>query len=345
MRYLSIIIFSFILFSCNDKQGKSQDDFSYLPEAVGGYSTINIIADKSLLDVGLNTYVNPAFEKQIEGLLNPEKEFDITTIKSKDFNRLFKRQRSLLIFVTSNKINQEGVSLKNDVYANGQIIVQVAAKTEEKAIEIFKNKETEIFQVFDNHRISVIQKLAQKKNNQKLEEQLNNNLGIDLTIPKSYKLGLDSLNFFYAFKQGEMKCEKFNHKNCYYQTGIFTYFLNYTTQNVFTPERFTAIRDSITSIYIEGKTTNDSARAFMRVYKDLPVFTEKVNINGKFGYKVKGWWDMKNGTMGGPFVSFSFVDEQRNRVIVTDAFVFGPNFNKRRFIKELEAICLSTKGL
>jgi hypothetical protein len=45
--------------------------------------------------------------------------------------------------------------------------------------------------------------------------------------------------------------------------------------------------------------------------------------------------------MGGPFVSVAYVDELRNRVIVVDGFIFGPNFNKRRFVKELEAVCLS----
>ncbi|MBL55704.1 MAG: hypothetical protein CMP61_00810 [Flavobacteriales bacterium] len=344
MRYFGIILLVVFFFSCSEESGKNSDDFSYLPEAVGGYSTVNIIADQPLWDNGLKAQVQPVFERQIEGLLNPETEFDITTVRSKVFNRLFKRQRALLIFVTSKKVSQEGVSVKKNVYADGQIVVQLAAKTSDAAITLFKNKKDEIFQVIDHHRTTMIQKLARKKNNDQLEDRLLNNHGIGMIIPKSYRLGMDSLNFFYAFKQGEMKCEKFNHKNCYYQTGVFSYFFNYTDQGIFTPEKFIALRDSVTKIYIEGKTTRDSVRSYMQVYKDFPVATKNITINGQFAYEVKGWWDMKNGTMGGPFVSVATVDEMRNRVIVTDAFVFGPNFNKRRFIKELEAICLSTKG-
>jgi len=344
MRYLSLILSVIILFSCGESN-QSKEEFSYLPDAVGGYSTLNIIADQTLWDAGLKTYVEPVFCKEIEGLLNTEQEFDIKTIRSKAFNRLFERQRFLLLFATSKKILKEGVSVKNDIYANGQIIVQVSAKTEERAIEVFKINQNDIFQAIDNYRTTIIQKLAKEKNNPKLENQLANNHGIKLTIPQSYKAGIDSTNFFYAFKQGEMKCEKFEHNNCYYQTGIFTYFFNYTSQDVFTPKKFIAIRDSVTKLYIEGTATSDSIRSYMQVFKKLPVSTENVNINGKFGYEVKGWWDMKNGAMGGPFVSVAFVDELRDRVIVTDAFVFGPNFNKRRFIKELEAICLSVSAI
>ncbi|MAS52373.1 MAG: hypothetical protein CMD20_04125 [Flavobacteriales bacterium] len=343
MRYITFIFTLFILFSCNNEE-ENDSNFSYLPDAVGGYSTINIIADQNLWDYGLKKYVEPIFTKEIEGLLNKEPEFDIQTIRSKAFNRLFQRQRFILMFVSSNKINSEVVTVKKDVYAKGQIIVQVSGKSEKDAIKVFNQKKAQIFTLLDNHRTSIIQQLAKSKNNKSLEKQLSNSQGINLVIPQSYNLALDTTNFFYVTKKAKIKCEKFNHGNCYIQTGIFTYFFDYSSQDIFTPNKFIAMRDSITKLYIEGSSQNDSLRSYMKVYKELPISSENINLNGKYGYEVKGWWDLQNGTMGGPFVSVAYVDELRNRVIVSDAFVFGPNFNKRRFIKELEAVCLSIRA-
>ena len=343
MRYITFIFTLFILFSCNNEE-ENDSNFSYLPDAVGGYSTINIIADQNLWDYGLKKYVEPIFTKEIEGLLNKEPEFDIQTIRSKAFNRLFQRQRFILMFVSSNKINSEVVTVKKDVYAKGQIIVQVSGKSEKDAIKVFNQKKAQIFTLLDNHRTSIIQQLAKSKNNKPLEKQLSNSQGINLVIPQSYTLALDTTNFFYVTKKAKIKCEKFNHGNCYIQTGIFTYFFDYSSQDIFTPNKFIAMRDSITKLYIEGSSQNDSLRSYMKVYKELPISSENINLNGKYGYEVKGWWDLQNGTMGGPFVSVAYVDELRNRVIVSDAFVFGPNFNKRRFIKELEAVCLSIRA-
>jgi len=343
MRYITFIFTLFILFSCNNEE-ENDSNFSYLPDAVGGYSTINIIADQNLWDYGLKKYVEPIFTKEIEGLLNKEPEFDIQTIRSKAFNRLFQRQRFILMFVSSNKINSEVVTVKKDVYAKGQIIVQVSGKSEKDAIKVFNQKKAQIFTLLDNHRTSIIQQLAKSKNNKSLEKQLSNSQGINLVIPQSYTLALDTTNFFYVTKKAKIKCEKFNHGNCYIQTGIFTYFFDYSSQDIFTPNKFIAMRDSITKLYIEGSSQNDSLRSYMKVYKELPISSENINLNGKYGYEVKGWWDLQNGTMGGPFVSVAYVDELRNRVIVSDAFVFGPNFNKRRFIKELEAVCLSIRA-
>ena len=343
MRYITFIFTLFILFSCNNEE-ENDSNFSYLPDAVGGYSTLNIIADQNLWDYGLKKYVEPIFTKEIEGLLNKEPEFDIQTIRSKAFNRLFQRQRFILMFVSSNKINSEVVTVKKDVYAKGQIIVQVSGKSEKDAIKVFNQKKAQIFTLLDNHRTSIIQQLAKSKNNKPLEKQLSNSQGINLVIPQSYTLALDTTNFFYVTKKAKIKCEKFNHGNCYIQTGIFTYFFDYSSQDIFTPNKFIAMRDSITKLYIEGSSQNDSLRSYMKVYKELPISSENINLNGKYGYEVKGWWDLQNGTMGGPFVSVAYVDELRNRVIVSDAFVFGPNFNKRRFIKELEAVCLSIRA-
>ena len=343
MRYITLILTIFVLFSCNNEE-ENNSNFSYLPDAVGGYSTINIIADQTLWDYGLKKHVEPVFTQEIKGLLNRESEFDIQTVRSKAFNRLFQRQRFIVIFVSSNKVISEGVTVKKNVYANGQIIVQVSGKSEMNAVKVFNKKKAEIFTLLDNHRTSVIQQLAKAKSNHKLEEQLLNSQGIKLTIPQSYTLALDTNNFFYVTKKSKIKCEKFNHGNCYIQTGIFTYFFDYSSQDIFTPNKFIAMRDSVTKLYIEGSSKNDSLRSYMKVYKELPASSENINLNGKYAYKIKGWWDLQNGTMGGPFVSVASVDELRNRVIVSDAFVFGPNFNKRRFVKELEAVCLSIQA-
>ena len=154
MRYITFIFTLCIFFSCNNEE-ENDSNFSYLPDAVGGYSTINIIADQNLWDYGLKKYVEPIFTKEIEGLLNKEPEFDIQTIRSKAFNRLFQRQRFILMFVSSKKINSEVVTVKKDVYAKGQIIVQVSGKSEMRAVKVFNEKQLKISSVENEKSISI----------------------------------------------------------------------------------------------------------------------------------------------------------------------------------------------
>ena len=52
---------------------------------------------------------------------------------------------------------------------------------------------------------------------------------------------------------------------------------------------------------------------------------------------------MKNDFMGGPYVHYTFVDEENSRVINLDGFVYAPKFNKREYLRELEALLKTAK--
>ena len=123
------------------------------------------------------------------------------------------------------------------------------------------------------------------------------------------------------------------------------YSFPYYSENVFNSNFLANKRDSLTELFIEGSSTKDSLKAFMQVERILPISSKAISLNKAYSYEMKGWWKMKNGIMGGPFVNVSIVDQARNRVICIDGFCFAPNFDKRQFVKELEAICLSVKAM
>jgi hypothetical protein len=47
--------------------------------------------------------------------------------------------------------------------------------------------------------------------------------------------------------------------------------------------------------------------------------------------------------MGGPFISFSILDEKRKRIVTVDGFLYAPTDDKRDLLRQIEAILLSTK--
>ena len=52
---------------------------------------------------------------------------------------------------------------------------------------------------------------------------------------------------------------------------------------------------------------------------------------------MRGLWRVQGDMMGGPFVSLTRLDEQNNRVIVAEGFVYAPETEKRNFIRRIEA--------
>jgi hypothetical protein len=47
--------------------------------------------------------------------------------------------------------------------------------------------------------------------------------------------------------------------------------------------------------------------------------------------------------MGGPFLSHSFLSEDGSEIITMDAFVYAPKYDKRNYLRQVEAILYSFK--
>ena len=60
-------------------------------------------------------------------------------------------------------------------------------------------------------------------------------------------------------------------------------------------------------------------------------------IAGKKVYEVRGLWEMRNGALGGPFVSLTSIDSVNNKLIVAEGFVYSPSTDKRDLLRTVEA--------
>ncbi len=62
-------------------------------------------------------------------------------------------------------------------------------------------------------------------------------------------------------------------------------------------------------------------------------------IEGRLWCELRGFWDVKGDFMGGPFVSYTTVDTENNRVFTLDCYVYAPDLNKprkRNYMRGLE---------
>ncbi|MEO0331048.1 MAG: DUF4837 family protein, partial [Bacteroidota bacterium] len=87
----------------------------------------------------------------------------------------------------------------------------------------------------------------------------------------------------------------------------------------------------------------DDPPGFMTIQEIEPIVYDTVNFDDKFGVEARGLWKMSNITMGGPFLSYAFVDESLNRLYYIEGYVYYPGKNKRTQIREMEAILRTFK--
>ena len=57
--------------------------------------------------------------------------------------------------------------------------------------------------------------------------------------------------------------------------------------------------------------------------------------------EVRGFWEVYNDYMGGPFVSHAFYSQDGQNVIVLQGFVYAPKYDKRQYLRQVESVIYS----
>jgi hypothetical protein len=71
--------------------------------------------------------------------------------------------------------------------------------------------------------------------------------------------------------------------------------------------------------------------------------TSEVNFNGKYALMTQGLWRFENGSGGGPFISYTFFDEETRRIYILDGSIFAPKYFKKDLIQSVDVLLHSFK--
>ena len=62
---------------------------------------------------------------------------------------------------------------------------------------------------------------------------------------------------------------------------------------------------------------------------------------GRSFAQTRGFWEVYNDFMGGTFVSHSFSSQDGKEIIVLEAFVDAPKYDKRQYLRQVESLLYS----
>jgi len=96
-------------------------------------------------------------------------------------------------------------------------------------------------------------------------------------------------------------------------------------------------RNSFLKRYIPGAVPNSWMTTEMRTGLKIKKF-----LYGKKYYsEVRGLWRVENDFMGGPFLSLTTTMPDNKNLITVEGYVYAPKYEKREYIRQLEAILYS----
>ena len=128
------------------------------------------------------------------------------------------------------------------------------------------------------------------------------------------------------------------YETTYVTQGFFVYRYPATgTADDFKVENIVAKRDEFLKDNVPGMFEN----TYMTTSDVTMPGLEYIRYKGRDFAEVRGYWEVHNDYMGGPFISHSFYSKDGKDIIVLEGFVYAPRYDKRHYMREVEAILYS----
>lgn len=356
--YVLIALFSF---ACTGKKEGAQVDVegdgkakakndAYLPNATGEPGEIVIVMNKRKYEGALGDAIKEVFREPVPGLTRSEPMFTIRVIEPFEFNRIFQLARNLVYVVslegnaaadkwlqgTFSESSKQTIlndpsrfmQTSDNQFAKGQKVLQLFAKDDQSLINsILENSEViqNYFNIAEKERLA--NSLQMTTASRGILNRVNDQLGISIKIPGSYELAMLEEDFMWARYLPAVGPSK----------NLFVFVKDYKSQDEFQHDNIIQLRDEIGKKYIYGDPENDESFMITENKYMKPVF-RNINFRDKYTVEMKGAWKTNNFSVGGTFVSYTFVDEEKGKLYYIEGFVIHPNEDHRELIREMESL-------
>lgn len=330
-------------------EGKGRDT-RLLPDATGEHGELVIVMDKSRWEGELGVALRAVFHADVPGLTRQEPFFTTRVIGPFQFNKIFRMAKNL-VYVTSfessspadrwlqntfsdeakNKLMAEPnrfMDTGEDQYAKGQKILRLFGKDEASLkANLLENKQIlrNFFNIAERRRLA--KEIRMSAATRMMVNRLRDKFGYTIKIPANFEMASARDDFVWVRYLPAVGPSK----------NLFVYFKEYESEQEFTHENVIKLRNEIGRRYIFGDPENPESYMTTEM-KYVPIAQRNINFADRYTVETKGAWKTNNLSVGGSFVSYTFLDEETNRLYYIEGFVIHPNEEHREVIRELEAL-------
>lgn len=288
-----------------------------------------VICDNEVWESGIDSALYRTVGARVAGLPRPESYFYILGHKSHAEASSMERKYGNLISINIDPIYTEPtLKVEDNVYARPQVVISVNAPTIESAKRFIEEHGAEIaghFEIGERNR-----SLADSRRSSmpKLMEQFKKHTGIDMHIPAGFgRANSGDRSLLWFMRDYEKKAQY-----------IFAFSQRYNG-----PEDFEGAALERMLINKLAVVHSDKPGSRLTISQNAPIYWSEIVANGRLWYELRGCWEVTFDQMGGPFVSFSTLDEERG-IITTIVFaLYAPEEQQRGLMGELEYLIYTAK--
>ncbi|MBO4263926.1 MAG: DUF4837 family protein [Bacteroidales bacterium] len=299
-----------------------------LPNVSGKAGEVVVVIERQDWEGTLGTVVRETLAADCPYLAQKEPLYSLVNVAPGAFGNLFKMHRNILYFNLDAALDTVSLLCRSDVWARPQCVVQLSAPDAERAAsalrELAPRMLAEIEQAERNRVIANALLYEEKSIFPRIAEVF----GGSPHFPSGYKVKKLSEHFAWVADDKQ-----------YTMQDVLLYRYPATGDaDAFSLEQIVARRNEILKENVPGMFENTwmtTSTSFM------PPTVEYLKYKGRAFAQTRGLWEVQNDFMGGPFVSHTFYSQDGRDILVLEAFVYAPRFDKRQYLRQVESLLYS----
>ena len=296
-----------------------------LPSITGKAGEVEIVSSKARWESEVGNAIRTVLQAEYPFTPQKEPKYRIYNVPPEGFVNFFRAHRNILYVHIADTCGKK-VMVSKDVWAAPQTMVTVFAPDEQSAVELILAKDELICESFEDAERERVIINARKFENPGLAQAVRNVYGGSPYFPSSYTLKKQASNFMWI-----------SYETTYTTQGIFIYKVPYTGEEQFTREALVEKRNEVMKENVPGSLEG----SYMITNPVItPGYWQK-SYKGRDFTEIRSLWETQNDYMGGPFISDAFRSADGKDVIVIEGFVYAPKYDKRDYLRQLEAIIYS----
>jgi hypothetical protein len=348
-KYLTHVIgVLFVLQGCNLK---SDSSLNLRPRAKGSIGEIILVMDTTKWKGPLGEEIREIFDELTPGLPRKEKLYDLHYVSPDRLNNVLKGASNMIFIATQDgtrrmknfftqsfwdKIEEDPNFFMNTAqneFARDQEILQLFGPNEEVLLANIQANRQIISSYFNEiEKKRLVKKYETNRSEKGLEKSIANTFGLEMHVPKGFRTAISEPDFIWI-RDAQYDIDQ----------NIFITYQPYTSESMFEKDSIIKWRNRIARKYLYGDP--EDTMTFVKTEQEFaPIHYRKVSFNDQFGVEIRALWKTnKIIGMGGPFISYTFLDQNTNRIYYIEAFLYSPGVDQRNIMKQLEAVLWTFK--
>jgi len=321
-----LTILVLITASC-DNQGNKSDKV----RSIGNTSEVLVVLQNDeQWDNQIGETIKKYLAQEQYGLSQAEPIFDLAHITGNNFSDMFKKHRNILIVNIDEKATSTNVESYKDKWSSPQRIIMVTSSSNSAFAENFPDYAIGIIEDYRQAERRRILSVFRPSSKNKVLNEVRKSFKLDITIPQGFYVAKSDPCFIWIRKEVTE-----------FSQGIIIFSEPYVDKEQFSKNSIIAR----TNRYLEQYIPGESEGSYMTINEEfIPAVTKQiVDFISDYTIELRGVWSVENDFMGGPFISYTFVDTRDNDIITIMGYVYHPNKKKRNLLSQLEAIISSVK--